>query len=115
MKKATPEQIQVFRHRRWVVVLTSFGIILGGGMLMFGLLSLNAVHKDGEVAIAVGFGCVLLMWIVGSVFRFLYFRCPVCGHAIPGAATGRGAVFGHRCAHCDTDFAPDQPLKTDTR
>ena len=104
MTKATPEQIRVFRHRRWVAALVSIGIVISGGLLMFGLLSLDVVHKDGHTAIAVGFSTVILTAIVGSIFQFLYFRCPVCGHSIPHAVTGRGLIFGHRCNHCDIDF-----------
>ena len=72
---------------------------------MFGLLSLDVVHKDGRVAIAVGFSTVIFTGIVARVFHFLYFRCPACGHSIPDAATGRGLIFGHCCNHCDVDFA----------
>jgi hypothetical protein len=72
--------------------------------MMFWLLRLNAVHKDGHVAVAVGFGTVIVTGIVARVFHFIYFRCPACGHSIPDAVTGNGLIFGHRCNHCDVDF-----------
>jgi hypothetical protein len=66
---------------------------------------LDAVHKNGKVAIVVGFGTVLLTGIGAMIFKFMYFCCPVCGHTIPGVATRRGTMLGHRCNHCDIDFA----------
>jgi len=106
MTKATPEQIRVFRHRRWVVVLGSIGILLLGFLLMVGLLSLDAVNTDGRVAIVVGFSTVLLTGIVGNVFWFTCFRCPICNHPIPaGYAPGAGWVLGSSCKRCDVDFA----------
>ena len=105
MTKATPEQIRVFRHRRLLVILSNIGILLGGFLLMVGLLNFDAVHKDGHLAIVVGFSTVIFTVIVAKVFTFLYFRCPVCSHSIPSVVTGRGVIFGHRCNHCDVDFA----------
>ena len=105
MTKATPEQIRVFRHRRLLVILGSIGILLGGFLFMVGLLSLDAVHANGKVAIVVGFGTVLLTGISAMVFNFMYFCCPVCGHSIPSVATGRGVKLGNCCNHCDIDFA----------
>jgi hypothetical protein len=105
MTKATPEQIRVFRHRRLLVILGSIGILLGGFLLMIGLLSLDAVNKNGKVAIGVCFGTVLLIGLGMTIFKVTYFRCPVCGHSIPSVATRIGLMLGHRCNHCDIDFA----------
>ena len=104
MPKATPEQIRIFRHRRLWLILGSIGILLGGFLLMVGLLSLSAINKDGKVALSVGFGTVLLAGLSMMVFKFMYFRCPICDHPIPGVATRRGTMLGHRCNHCDIDF-----------
>ena len=106
MKKATPDQIRVFRHRRLVGFLGSIGILLLGFLLMVGLLSLDAVNKDGRVAVFVGFSIVPLTWIVGIVFSNNSFRCPICNHPIPSAgyAPGVGFLIGSHCKRCDVDF-----------
>jgi hypothetical protein len=105
MTKATPEQIRVFRHRRLLVILGSIGILLGGFSLMVGLLNFDSIHKDGHVAIVVSLSAVIFTAIVAKVFQVLYFRCPVCSHSIPDVVTDSAVMFGHRCNHCDIDFA----------
>jgi 4-hydroxy-3-methylbut-2-en-1-yl diphosphate synthase IspG/GcpE len=105
MKKATPEQIRVFHHRRWMVVPSSIGILLLGFLLMVGLLNLDAVNKDGRVATTVCFGTVILTWLGTQIFQFVYFRCPVCGRPIRDVYAPRMVMLGTHCNHCDTDFA----------
>jgi hypothetical protein len=110
MTKATTEQIRVFRHRRLVTILAILGLYLGGFLLVIGLLSLDLVNKDGQVAIAVFCSTILLTWIVAPiVFKCSYFRCPICAHSIPCVAVctghGIGIMLGQRCNHCDIDFA----------
>jgi hypothetical protein len=110
MTKATPDQIRVFRHRRLVTTLVILGLVLGGFLSVIGLLNLDVVNRNGQVAVAVCCSTILLMWIVAPlVFTSLYFRCPMCGHCIPSVAVrtprGVGIWLGHRCNHCDIDFA----------
>jgi hypothetical protein len=108
MTKATPEQIRLFRHRRMVLIFGIIGILVAGFLLMVSLLSLSALNRNGKVAIVVGFSTVLLTGIGMTIFKFMYYRCPICGHPIPSRAIGprgRGITIGSRCDKCEVDFA----------
>jgi hypothetical protein len=101
--KATPEQVRAFRRRLLAVVLGNIAILLVGFGLMLALM--NLFHRNPVVLISVGCGVLILTAIGATMFNNLYFRCPICGHPIPGIATTKGAGFGHCCKHCNIDFA----------
>jgi Na+/melibiose symporter-like transporter len=98
MTKATPEQIRVYRHRRIMMFIGFLCIVIAWVPSVSFLL--NHTH-NGKVAIAVCFGSVILASIGMMTFKYLYFRCPVCGEPFPYQCYG----IPNHCKKCETDFA----------
>jgi len=98
MTKAKPEQIRVFRHRRMMWIVGILCIMVA--WLPSVSFLLNHVH-DGRIAIAVGFGSLILAWIGMVTFNYLYFRCPVCSQPFPYQRYG----IPNHCKKCETDYA----------
>jgi uncharacterized membrane protein len=98
MAKGTPEQIRVYRHRRMMMFIGLLCIMIA--WLPSVSFLLNHTH-DGKVAIVVCFGSVILAWIGMMTFKYLYFRCPVCGEPFPYQRYG----IPNHCKKCETDFA----------
>ena len=104
MKKATPEQFRVFRCRS----LVTCGIQIAIFPISFAvaIILLERFHlKDygSEVVGGIFFGGFFIPLVAGFIFRYRYFRCPVCGRALPMGS--RYDIFKNHCDHCDTDYA----------
>jgi len=104
MTNATPEQIRLYRHRCRVLFIVQIVMIPVWFISVCALL--NLCH-NGQVAIGVGFGSIILVFIGFLVFRYVYFRCPVCKQVLPSGPryVKVGEFYKGHCDKCWTDYA----------
>lgn len=104
MINATPEQIQLYRHRRRVSFFVGIGIPVVG--FISGVTLVHFFHDSGRVAMGFFLGCMIMAFISQEVFRYFYFRCPACSHALCLPRRFKiGGFYKAYCIHCDTDYA----------
>jgi hypothetical protein len=97
VQHGTPEQIELIRHRYWVlrVVWIAFIITVFAGFLIPHALSL---HLPPAALRIFGIGYVLCGGLALGVFSIVYWRCPVCKNEFSRQSGGK------RCEHCNTKF-----------
>jgi hypothetical protein len=105
MARSTVEQFRKFRHRCLGTFFIEVCTLIVAPVVAVAVIVLLGESNFTKVISVISF---LLVFITGQLIRHIYFRCPVCGHALP-----RGArhvrlkdLFNGHCNHCGTDFIP---------